>query len=143
MPRVRLQTEPLVPTDGWPEDVTPATGAVTVYIGTVRGDDDGRPVSALHVEAFDEMAKQELERLCDATVARFDLEDVRVVHRTGRVEAGEPILLVAVHGRHRKETFDAVEHLLDELKRNVPIWKKESGPDGRWILGTEDREVVA
>lgn len=143
MPRVRLQTEPLVPTDGWPVDLTPATGAVTVYVGTVRGDDDGRPVGALDVEAFDEMAQIELERLCDATIARFDLEDVRVVHRIGRVEAGEPILLLAVHGRHRKETIGAVDYFLDELKRHVPIWKKESGPDGRWILGTEDREVVA
>lgn len=143
MPPVRLQSEPLDPSAAWPGKVTPATGAVTLYVGTVRGDDDGHPVEALHVEAYREMAESELERLCDQTVERFDLEDVRIVHRTGRVEAGEPIIVVAVHGSHRKETFAAVDHVLDEIKRRIPIWKKETGPEGRWILGTTDEEVLA
>lgn len=143
MSRVRFQAAPLSPDDAWPDRVRPATGAVTVYVGTVRGDDDGRPVEALEVEVYEEMAVRELERLCGEAVDRFALEDIHVVHRTGRVEAGDPIIAVAVHGRHRKETFAAVEHVMHEIKRRVPIWKKETGPDGRWILGTAAPEAVA
>lgn len=143
MTRSRLQTTPIEPVDAWPDAVAPSTGAVTLYVGTVRGDDEGHPVDVLVVEAYAEMAVQELDRLCEQTIERFGLEDARVVHRIGRVEAGEALLAVAIHGRHRKETFAAIDFFLDELKRRVPIWKKEDGPAGRWIVGEREPEAVA
>jgi molybdopterin synthase catalytic subunit len=136
MGRVRLQEEPFSLDDILRESQDPSAGGVTFYVGTVRGDDDGRSVDALDVEAYPEMAVRELERIRTATVERFDLVDATVVHRTGRLSAGEPILVVALFGRHRQETFAAIEFFMDELKRRVPIWKKEEGSVGSsWILG--------
>lgn len=120
----------------------PGAGGVSFYVGTVRGEEGGAPVAALHYEAFPEMAAPELERLRQETVARFGLLDAIVIHRTGRIAAKEPILLVALSGAHRAETFQAVAHFMDELKRRVPIWKLEETPQREtWILGSENRRL--
>jgi molybdopterin synthase catalytic subunit len=125
------------------EHPTEATGAVTLYVGTVRGDDDGRAVDALTVEVYEPMAERELERLRTTTIERFGLEDATVVHRAGRVAAGEPIVAVLLWGRHRKETYAAMDHLMDQLKRRVPIWKQEDGPGGsRWVAAVHTEAPV-
>jgi len=115
----------------------PRVGGVTLYVGTVRQDDAAGTVTALDYDAYPEMAQQELERLRTETIARFGLVDATVIHRVGRLAAGEPILLVALAGSHRQETFDAVAHFMDRLKAIVPIWKQELGDQGAtWIVGT-------
>lgn len=139
---VRLQQEPFQVDQVLRELTGPATGGVTLYVGTVRGLDDGDTVDALHYEAFPEMAQRELERLRRETVQRFGLADAIVIHRLGRLRPGEPILLVGLAGAHRKETFGAVEHFMDRLKQIIPIWKQEETRKGRaWILGPEHRRV--
>jgi molybdopterin synthase catalytic subunit len=136
----RIQTEPFRLDDVLRELRQDRVGGVTFYVGTVRGDDDGRTVGALTYEAYPEMAQSTLEELRAETVERFGLVDAIVIHRTGRLPAGEPILLVALAGAHRGETFDAVRHLMDRLKAVVPIWKREEGSGGpQWILGPERR----
>lgn len=138
----RIQTERFNVDDVLAELSDPRAGGVTSYVGSVRGDDDGRPVDALEYEAFPEMAERELERLRQETLTRFRLLDAIVIHRTGRLAPGEPILLVALSGRHRAETFQAVAHFMDELKQRIPIWKREHGQRSEtWILGAENRRV--
>lgn len=138
----RLQAGPFSTDAVLRELQDPRSGGTTVYIGTVRGTDEGREIGALHYEAFPEMAEPELERLRKETIARFGLVDAIVIHRTGRLSAGEPILLVALSGVHRRETYQAIAHFMDELKQRIPIWKREEGPGGSpWILGATNQRV--
>jgi len=141
----RLQTQPFG-IDGVLEELRrdPRTGGVTFYVGSVRGDDDGRHVDALTYEAYPEMAEKVLDQLRRNTIQQFRLVDATVIHRLGTMKAGEPILLVALAGAHRGETYDAVRYFMDRLKEEVPIWKREEAPDGpTWILGSERRRVEA
>ena len=120
----------------------PRSGGVTFYVGRVRGEEPGRRIEVLEYEAYPEMAQRSLEALRADVIQRFHLVDAIVIHRTGRLPAGTPILVVALAGRHRAETFDAVRYFMDRLKEFVPIWKKEEGSEGAtWILGAEDRRV--
>lgn len=141
----RLQTEPFG-IDGVLDELRrdPRTGGVTFYVGTVRGDDDGRKVDALTYEAYPEMAEKVLDHLRRETIQRFRLVDATVIHRLGAMKAGQPILLVALAGAHRAETYDAIRYFMDRLKEDVPIWKREESADGpTWILGNERRRVEA
>lgn len=138
----RIQTQRFSLDEALASLTTASTGGVAFYVGTVRARDEGRNVAALHYEAYPEMAESILEQLRQETIERFGLLDAIVIHRTGRIPAGEPVLLVALAGRHRAETFDAVRHLMDRLKEVVPIWKKEEGDAGAtWILGEERRRA--
>jgi len=138
----RLQTEPFTLDSVLKELAQDRVGGVTFYVGTVRRSDDERTVDALTYEAYPEMAQAALDDLRKETISRFGLVDATVIHRTGRLSAGEPILLVALAGAHRAETFDAVRHFMDRLKTLVPIWKREEGSEGEhWILGPERRRA--
>lgn len=138
----RLQQGPFSVDDVLREITTERTGGVTFYVGTVRADDEGRRVEALTYEAFDEMAQATLESLRRETIERFGLADATVIHRNGRLVAGEPILLVALAGVHRAETYDAVRFFMDRLKEVVPIWKREeAGGGGTWVLGEGRRRI--
>lgn len=107
-------------------------GAVVVFIGTVR--DDG--TDALEVEAYEEMAQAELARIHDTAVARFDLVKASVVHRTGRIPLGEVIVVIAASSAHRALAFDGCRFIIEELKKSVPLWKREfSGDEVRWVTG--------
>lgn len=138
----RIQTEPPELQSLLDELRQEEVGGVTLYLGTVRGRDGDRRVDALTYEAHAEMAQGLLERIRAETIRRFRLIDAIVVHRIGRFAPGECVLVVALAGAHRAETFDAVRFLMDELKREVPIWKQEEGPEGRaWVLGEKARRV--
>jgi molybdopterin synthase catalytic subunit len=113
---------------------SPSDGAVVVFAGIVRNEARGRPVVRLEYEAYDSMARSEMERIFAAMRERFGVERARVVHRTGRCEIGEPSVVIAVAAPHRAAAFDACRLCIDELKAAVPIWKKEFYADGsEWI----------
>lgn len=132
----RVQHDPFHLDDVLQELGGPRVGGVTFYVGTVRRDDAAGRVAALHYDAYAEMAQAELERLRTQTIEKFRLVDAIVIHRLGRLEAGAPILVVALAGEHRQETYDAVAYFMDRLKQIVPIWKQELGDAGAtWILG--------
>jgi molybdopterin synthase catalytic subunit len=116
----------------------PEAGAVCVFLGNVRNSNHGREVDYLVYDAYPSMAERVLRSLAEEAVARFRLEDVAILHRTGRLEIGETSLVVAVSSGHRREAFEAGHWFVDELKRKVPIWKKEVWADGEeWIEGPE------
>lgn len=119
----------------------PANGAVLVFHGVVRDHHEGREVAGIHYQAYRAMALRELQAVADEAAFRHGVEDVAVVHRLGRLGVGEASLVVAVGSPHRKPAFEAAQALIDELKRRVPIWKKEWGPQGEhWVEGVTPPE---
>jgi MoaE-MoaD fusion protein len=114
----------------------PEDGAAVVFEGIVRDNTRGRRTLYLDYEAYEEMALKQLEGLAGQALARFQVRDVAIVHRLGRLEIGETSVLIAVASAHRGAAFDACRWLIDTLKRTVPIWKKEYFEDGAvWADG--------
>jgi len=112
-------------------------GAVVTFTGIVREQSHGRTVRALVYEVYGAMAQRQIEGLAAEARSRWAISDVAIVHRTGTLSVGDVSVVIAVAAPHRAEAFDACEWLIDELKRSVPIWKKEVYTDGEsWV---EDR----
>lgn len=123
----------------------PSCGAITVFSGTAREWNRGQQVTALEYEAFDAMTGPEMERIFARCVAECTPSEAEsqgspqilrmlVQHRVGRVEIGEPAVIIAVASPHRDKSFVACRFLIDELKKTLPIWKKELYEDGaHWI----------
>jgi molybdopterin converting factor subunit 1 len=111
-------------------------GAALVFEGVVRNQTRGRKTLYLDYEAYEEMALQQMELLAGQALQQFQIRDVAIVHRLGRLEIGETSVLIAVASAHRAAAFDGCRWLIDTLKRTVPIWKKEHFEDGAvWADG--------
>ncbi len=111
-------------------------GAALVFEGIVRNQTRGRKTLYLDYEAYEEMATAQMESLAAQALQQFQIRDVAIVHRLGRLEIGETSVLIAVASAHRAAAFDACRWLIDTLKRTVPIWKKEHFEDGAvWADG--------
>ncbi len=111
------------------------SGAVVLFLGTVRELTAGRQTVALDYEGYPEMAQSKLAELERAARSRWPIDKVGIVHRLGHLELGDISVAVAVSCPHRKQAFDAGQFLIDELKVSVPIWKKEHWADGttEWV----------
>jgi len=118
-------------------------GAVATFTGLARA--EAGQTAILELEAYPGFTESEIGKIADQARARFGLADLLVVHRTGRIAPGEPIVFVATASRHRREAFEACDFLMDYLKSRAPFWKKEHGPAGeRWIEPTpRDQADVA
>jgi molybdopterin synthase catalytic subunit len=117
--------------------VVPANcGAIVTLDGFVRQFTRGRETEYLVYEAYEPMALKEMEKLVAAAHEQFEIENIGLVHRLGRLEIGETSVVIAVAAPHRRAAFEACEWLIKELKRTVPIWKKEVYRGGEtWIEG--------
>ena len=117
--------------------VVPANcGAIVTLDGFVRQFTKGRETLYLVYEAYQPMAVREMEKLIKAAKEKFAIENVGIVHRLGKLEIGETSVVISVASPHRRAAFEACEWLIKELKRTVPIWKKEVYADGEtWIEG--------
>lgn len=100
------------------------SGAVVEFAGVVRGDEDGAPITALDYEAYEAMARTEMERILQELSARFPCQAVEVLHRIGRVPVGEASILVRVEAKHRTEAFGMLAEFMNRLKQDAPIWKR-------------------
>jgi len=100
------------------------SGAVVQFLGVVRDAEAGQAICALEYETFQRMAEHQFHRLLDVLEERWPIASVRLVHRVGRVKAGEASFWVEVAAPHRAEAIAACQWLIDEMKRVVPIWKK-------------------
>jgi len=117
---------------------SPAAGAVNVFLGVVRDNSLGRKVDHLVYDAYPSMAEKVMREIAEQAKSRFDLLDCAVLHRTGRLEIGETSLLIAVSSGHREASFEGGHWLVNEIKKRVPVWKKEVWEDGEeWIEGPE------
>lgn len=138
--KVRVSPEPISIEEAIAAARNTAAGAVVLFVGTVRDHNDGATVTAIEYEAKVDMAVRELERLIEAATARHALTGAAIRHRTGRVLAGEPSVVIATAAPHRDAAYAANRELLEGLKQIAPIWKHEERlingkPELTW-LGT-------
>ena len=110
----------------------PDAGAVVTFLGIVRDD----RIVGMEIEAYMKRALQELGRIRDEALGKFNLTSLDIIHRTGKLAVSDNILLIVCGAPHRKDAFVACEYVIDELKERVPIWKKELAEGGgRWVDG--------
>ena len=109
-------------------------GGIVSFLGCARDFSEGREVSEISFDAYDRMALPEMQKLRDEAIARFGLIDARIVHRLGVVRGGDNIVFIATGAEHRAPALEACRWIIDELKERVPIWKKETTPQGdSWV----------
>ena len=114
--------------------MSPQSGGIDVFIGTVRDATKGKPVVRLEFEAYVPMALSEMRKLAEQATAKWPLHKVLLHHRTGVLPVGDVPVVIAVSAAHRSAAFDACRFLIDTLKQTVPIWKKEIFEDGQvWV----------
>jgi MoaE-MoaD fusion protein len=117
-------------------------GAICTFTGIVRDSSRGRSVTHLEYEAYAEMATAQMRKIADEIAEKWPEARVAMAHRTGRLEIGEPSVVVSVSTPHRAEAIAACKWGIDRLKETVPIWKKEHAGDGTyWIEGDESKPV--
>ena len=118
-------------------------GAVAAFVGQVRDLNEGDQVSELVLEHYPGMTEKSLQSIIEQAKRRWDLIDALIVHRVGKLEPLDQIVLVLVASSHRKEAFAACEFMMDYLKTEAPFWKKEQTPAGsRWVEAkTSDDEA--
>jgi molybdopterin synthase catalytic subunit len=114
-------------------------GATILFVGTVRDTNDGSPVSGLDYSSYAGMAERELAAIVLEAVERWDTSDIVVEHRIGSLELGEASVAIAVAHPHRAEAYDASRYVIEELKKRLPVWKREHYLDGRseWVENAE------
>jgi molybdopterin synthase catalytic subunit len=109
-------------------------GGIVTFLGTVRDFSRGRDVEKLVFEHYPGMAEKKLAELRERVLENFDIIEVSIIHRTGEIKVGENIVLMVVGAEHRADAFSACQWLIDELKKAVPIWKKEFTTKGEvWV----------
>jgi len=113
-----------------------STGAVVLFLGTVRDHAEGKTVTHMDYEAYTDMAIAKMKAIETETVARWPIRQIAIVHRIGALQLGDVSVAVAVASPHRGEAFEACRFAIDTLKKSVPIWKKEYSPEGEgWVEG--------
>jgi len=109
-------------------------GAVVTFSGICRGSEGDEAIAALTLEHYPGMAEAEIARHAETAMSRWPLTGLTVIHRVGRITAGENIVLVLTASAHRQAAFQAAEFLMDYLKANAPFWKREEKPTGAiWV----------
>ncbi|MBE7493001.1 MAG: molybdenum cofactor biosynthesis protein MoaE [Planctomycetes bacterium] len=132
----RLTTEKLDPNALLAEISHERDGAQVLFLGVVRNHHQGRAVARIDYEAYEPMARKELQKIADEVASQHGLERVLVVHRFGRHEIGDASIAVVIGSPHRAAAFEAARQIMDRVKTDVPIWKKEYFADGtiEWVL---------
>ena len=114
--------------------MSPESGGIDVFIGTVRNLTKGKKVIKLEFEAYEPMAIAEMEKIAKQAFEKWPVQKVLIHHRTGALQVGEIPVIIAVSAAHRAAAFEACRYIIDTLKQTVPIWKKEVFEDGEvWV----------
>jgi molybdopterin synthase catalytic subunit len=135
MKRASILTSEIDPASLINEVSSPKNGAISLFVGTVREVNEGRSVSAIEYSAYKSMASAELERILDEAQARFEVSALVVEHRMGLLGLGDVSIAIAAAHPHRAPALDCTRFVIEEIKKRVPIWKKEHYADGtrEWI----------
>jgi len=124
---------------------TPEMGALVIFLGTVRNMSRGKTVERLEFEADDSLAVEKLKEIRDDAIRKFGATDVSIIHRKGRVEIGQNIVIIAAGAAHRDQAFKSCRYAIERLKDIVPIWKQEYFEGGsHWVgeMEAEERSEV-
>jgi len=143
MRRASIVTGTIDPASLIDEVSSPQYGAISLFIGTVREVNEGRSVSGIEYSAYKSMASAELERILDEAVERFGISALVVEHRIGLLGLGEVSVAIAAAHPHRAPALDSTRYVIEEIKKRVPIWKKEHYADGtrEWVDPTRAAQV--
>lgn len=132
--RVEVTDEPIDLSAMHREVQDAGAGAILSFVGTVRDNKHDRPVLRIDYHAYDAMARRVMQRIACETADHWPLQRLVVVHRIGLLEVGEDSVAIFLSTAHRAAGFDALRFVIEELKRDVPIWKKEHFEDGEvWV----------
>ncbi|HSJ08213.1 MAG TPA: molybdenum cofactor biosynthesis protein MoaE [Longimicrobiales bacterium] len=136
--RAWITTDPIAAQDVLDGVGTATDGATVVFLGTVREENDGRPVSGLRYDAYVAMAEDVLLRIAGEAGRRAGTDRVAVVHRIGELAVGDASVAIAVSSPHRAEAFDAARFVIEAIKQRLPVWKQEYYVEGapRWLDGS-------
>jgi len=117
-------------------------GAVVLFLGVVRDQNEGRDVEGIEYEAYQEMAVSALTAIAREAGESADTDRIAVAHRTGELKVGEVSLAIAVGSPHREEAYQASRYIIEEIKKRVPVWKKERFTNGEtiWVEGVRPEE---
>ncbi len=119
-------------------------GALASFVGLVRDINDGAGVSEMTLEHYPGMTEKALEAIVEEAKARWDIYGVLVIHRVGKLQPCDQIVMVAVTSAHRGEAFAACEFIMDYLKTRAPFWKREVTPEGaRWVDARDSDDSAA
>lgn len=114
--------------------LTPETGGINVFVGSVRNMTNGKKVVRLEFEAYTSMALKEMKKIAESIEKQWSVLNIVILHRTGVLTVGEIPVIIAVSAAHRDAAFSACQFAIDQLKEKVPIWKKEIFEDGeQWV----------
>jgi len=116
----------------------PEAGGIAVFVGTVRSENAGLPVTRLEYQAYASMAAKEMARIAQEITLEIPEARLAVLHRVGSLVVGDAAVVCAASTPHRAEAFQACRLLIDRIKARVPIWKREYGPSGPYWVGWED-----
>lgn len=124
---------------------SPANGALLLFLGVVRNLNDGRAVIGIEYSAYEPMAAHELMDIAREAAHRFGMSDVAIEHRLGELTLGETSVGIAVAHPHRRAAYDASRWVIEEIKRRVPIWKREHYADGarEWVDPTRPAAMAS
>jgi molybdopterin synthase catalytic subunit len=139
---VEITSEPIDPERLIESVRTAAAGGLCVFCGDVRrGGPPANPLVALEYSAHEEMALRKMEEIRQQALDRYQLCEVAVVHRLGRLEPGQTSVCIAVSAPHRRDAFTACRFIIDTLKKEAPIWKKEMLADGKSTWAAPERSA--
>lgn len=134
MKNISIQGSPLNPWEIMEQGVNPGDGSDLVFCGRVRDNSRGKAVKYIDYHVYPEMAVKEMDRIAEEAIGKWCLNRCVVVHRHGRVMPGEVSIVILVSSPHREESYLASRYIIDEIKKRVPVWKKECYEDGsEWI----------
>lgn len=137
LPRFHVTTDSIDTASLLAAAAGPGDGAVLLFLGVVRDRNEGREVVQLEYEAYAPMAESEMEKIALEAAERWQTGPISIAHRVGLLEVGEVSVAIAVAAPHRGEAYEASRYVIEELKKRVPIWKREGYVDGpsEWLRG--------
>ena len=138
MPHACLVREPIEPARVLALVGDAGHGAAVLFLGVVRNEADGRAVSGIAYDAYEEMAAAVLAAIADEACERWGTDRMAVFHRVGELSVGDVSVAIAVSSCHRAEAFEASRYVIEEIKHRLPVWKKEryAGGDEAWVVGS-------
>jgi molybdopterin synthase catalytic subunit len=141
--RCLVTTDPIDPCTVLDDCAADTDGAVILFLGVVRNQNEGRDVGHLDYQAYPPMAESTLREIVGEARERWRTGEMAVTHRYGRLEIGEVSVAIAVAAPHRGDAYGASRYIIEELKKRVPIWKREGYLDGEseWLRGNEPEPV--
>ena len=144
--KVLIQTEAidLGKEHGLLQDSGDSVGAIATFFGTVRDFNETRKVESISIEHYSGMTESELKKILNEAKARWKISAGTIIHRVGKLHVGEGIVFVGIASSHRKEAFQSCDFIMDYLKTNAPLWKKERHDGGEdWVSSKESDRIFA